>query len=369
MRFIFLMVLLCGCASRPETNLTPIESPNPQASRVSVLSVSTRERSEDPGEVYNGERSSGDPEFAIVDVSIPPTHEKGRLEWPEQVPPDPAREFATLDLQFPDREEVHDWFTERHSDGRLLVFVHGYNVRFSDAVYRLAQVSNDLGQGAAPILFSWPSRGTLSSYLYDKDSATYSRDALEVLLEAAAESPEVTEITVLAHSMGAWLTMESLRQIAIRNGSIDPKIQDVILASPDIDEHVFSKQFDALGDDRPEFTIVVSSDDRALQLSRLLSGHMGRLGNANVNTHVATEWLRTHPGVTILDLSELDVGGSLHHSKFAESAGALDVIDQTLQGASGDEAVNIIQRASVHSVLVTLSASMEETVMSFSAGE
>ena len=76
----------------------------------------------------------------------------------------------------------------------------------------------------------------------------------------------------MAHSMGTWLAMESLRQMAIRDGRVQPKIKNVILASPDIDVDVFARQWTELGDKRPKFTIFVSQDDRALQVSRLISG-------------------------------------------------------------------------------------------------
>ncbi|MGO7733712.1 alpha/beta hydrolase, partial [Rhizobium johnstonii] len=69
-----------------------------------------------------------------------------------------------------------------------------------------------------------------------------------------------------------------LRQIAIRNGHVAPKINNVILASPDLDFDVFGRQFASLGKERPQFTIFVSQDDRALALSRRISVNVDRLG-------------------------------------------------------------------------------------------
>ncbi|OWK26464.1 hypothetical protein AJ87_04725 [Rhizobium yanglingense] len=64
--------------------------------------------------------------------------------------------------------------------------------------------------------------------------------------------------------MGTWLTVEALRQMAIRDGHVASKINNVILASPDLDVDVFGRQFVSLGEERPHFTIFVSRDDRAL---------------------------------------------------------------------------------------------------------
>jgi esterase/lipase superfamily enzyme len=85
----------------------------------------------------------------------------------------------------------------------------------------------------------------------------------------------------MAHSMGTWLAMESLRQMAIRDGRVAPKIDNVILASPDIDVDVFARQWTEMGEHRPKFTIFVSQDDRALAASRFISGDVQRLGQIN----------------------------------------------------------------------------------------
>ena len=43
-----------------------------------------------------------------------------------------------------------------------VVFVHGFNVNFEDAVYRTAQITYDLQFDGAPFLFSWPTSGNIS---------------------------------------------------------------------------------------------------------------------------------------------------------------------------------------------------------------
>jgi esterase/lipase superfamily enzyme len=98
--------------------------------------------------------------------------------------------------------------TPRH---RALVFVHGFNNRFDDAAFRFAQIVHDTGAEVAPMLFTWPSRGSLFAYGYDRESTTYSRDALEQALNMLARDPAVSEIDILAHSMGNSLTLETLR--------------------------------------------------------------------------------------------------------------------------------------------------------------
>jgi len=40
---------------------------------------------------------------------------------------------------------------------------------------------------------------------------------------------------LLAHSMGGWLAMDAIRQMAIRNSRINGRIRSIMLAAPNID--------------------------------------------------------------------------------------------------------------------------------------
>jgi esterase/lipase superfamily enzyme len=83
------------------------------------------------------------------------------------------------------------------------------------------------------VLFTWPSRASVFAYGYDRESTNLSRDGLEQVLNMLARDPAVSEVTILAHSMGNWLTLEVLRQMAIRDRRVPAKIRNVMLAAPD----------------------------------------------------------------------------------------------------------------------------------------
>ena len=144
--------------------MVPIEKAPAGAKTVDLLAITTRAPSVVPGEIYSGARSrtlSG----RIIEVSIPPNHKPGVLKFPSGTKPDPENEFAALSVEVPNPENAWAWFDQQETEGRLLIFVHGYNVRFADAVYRLAQITHDLPVVAAPVLFSWPSDGKLVGYI------------------------------------------------------------------------------------------------------------------------------------------------------------------------------------------------------------
>jgi len=143
--------------------------------------------------------------------------------------------------------------TNRGAKRQVLIFVHGFNNTYADAVFRFAQIVHDAGTDATPLLFTWPSRARVFDYLYEKESANYSRRALEDLILRAAESPDVDDITILAHSMGTWLAAQALRGVAMRNKTIPAKVGNVVLASSDIDVDVFRRQLIEMGPKRPQF--------------------------------------------------------------------------------------------------------------------
>ena len=310
------VLLLAGCGDRPEGVLAPTTLSATGTSTVDMLVVTTRAPTGDPGTPFGGERGAQASMNEIV-VSIPPEKVRavGEIQWPTRLPADPATSFAVLsDRDIPGRNGS-DWF-HRSGKRRVLLFVHGFNTRYDDAVFRFAQIVHDSGTDFAPVLFTWPSRGSVFDYLYDRESTNWSRDTLERLLRSSAESPDVAEVTVLAHSMGSWLAMEAVRGLAI-HGGVPKKIRNVILASPDVDVDVFERQVGRIGS-APHVTLFVSRDDRALDLSRRIAGGVDRLGAIDPSAEPYRSRLEKN-GVTVLDLTALRTGDKLNHGKFAES--------------------------------------------------
>jgi esterase/lipase superfamily enzyme len=213
----------------------------------------------------------------------------------------------------------------------VLVFIHGFNNRFDDAVFRFAQIVHDSGAPVVPILFTWPSRGSVLAYGYDRESTAYSRNALESLLKAISRDPAVGEISILAHSMGNSLALETLRQMAIRDGRVAPKIHNVLLAAPDVDVDLAREAIVDMGPraNRPSFTLFVSQDDRALAVSRRVWGSDARLGAINPDQEPYRTQLE-RADITVLDLTKLKAGDALNHGKFAESPEVVQLIGKRL---------------------------------------
>jgi esterase/lipase superfamily enzyme len=304
-----------------------------------MLVATTRRGVTDPGQMFSGERDQA-LNYADIRISIPPdaVRQVGEVQWPSGQSGagngNPAREFVALKADRLSEKQAQAVFHERlrrTSHRRVLVFVHGFNTRFGEAVFRLAQIVHDSSVPALPVLFTWPSRGQLLAYTYDRESANYSRDALELLLQNLAKDPAVGEIDVLAHSMGNWVALEALRQMSIRNGAIASKIKQVMLAAPDVDIDVFRRQIIEMGAKRPPFTLFVAQDDNALAVSQRVWGGVARVGS--VNPKVAPyEEMFAQQKINVVDLTDVKSSDRLGHTKFAESPEVVRMIGARLAG-------------------------------------
>ncbi len=319
--FVAAMTLAVGaCGTRAPDAMLPVQAQASGTTRVPILVATTRKAVDDPGILFGGERARR-VSFRRIDVSVPPTHRVGEVEWPERSPGDPSRSFVTLRSDALDEAQLRGSVRElirQTGQRRVLVFVHGYNNQFDDAVFRFAQIKHDSAAPGVAVLFTWPSRGRLLSYPYDRESATYSRGALERLLSELAAEPEVAEINVLAHSMGNWLTLEALRQQAIRKGRVPEKIRNVMLAAPDVDVQVAHTQVEDLGPRRPKITLFVSQDDRALAFSRLFWGSTAQLGAVDPEQEPYRTAFR-RANIVAVDLTRVASDDPLGHATFAQS--------------------------------------------------
>ncbi len=324
------LALCGGCSNRPQQGvLIPVKQQVEGTKRVPILVATTRKKTEqDPGEMFGGERSET-LNYAAVTVSIPPQRVVGQVQWPSSLPGDPAREFVTISADYIDNQTFAKAIVEqakKSGNPRVLIFVHGFNNRFDDAVYRFAQIVNDSKAEAVPVLFTWPSRGNvqLRSYTYDRESANYSRDALEELIDQLAAYPSIKEVHVLAHSMGTWVTLEALRGRSMRRvARSQDKVKQAFLVAPDIDVDVFRGTIKRMGPNRPKMLLFVSQDDGALSLSKEIWGGVPRIGEVNP----ADEPYRTvleRERIVVFDLTTLRGSSGNAHSR------AFDDINQVM---------------------------------------
>ncbi|MGC5841235.1 alpha/beta hydrolase [Mesorhizobium abyssinicae] len=322
-----------GCAGRNTHDLlnkTTVTVPASDIAATHEIFVATtrQQATKDKRQVFDGDRSLTT-SYARVDVTVPKVHQVGAIERARgSADSNPAKQFtATEVVHYGDQQQFAKAVGSSIaiSGDRALVFVHGFNNGFDDGVFRLTQIAHDTKYPGTPVLFSWASSGKTTGYIYDKDSSTAARDDLEATLRMLAKT-HVKSIDIIAHSMGTWLTMEALRQLAITGDrDLGGKIGYVILASPDIDVDVFKKQMIRYGKPDKPFAILLSGDDRALKLSSLISGDKPRVGDYGNAADLASY------GVVVADLTNTKGGDRLNHAKFADNPMLVQLLGDRLR--------------------------------------
>ena len=315
-----LLVAVAGCAPRPGPEALSLTPQGELATRQAAITVATtRARDASTGN-YTDVRAPA-LNFEAFTISIPPTHKVTQIEWPNSKP-DPQTSFAVIDRTIlPDLALVHNpprSSPSAPSTGKrdILIFVHGYNYTFAESLFRLAQVAVDGNLEEVPILFAWPSAASVTGYVADKDAVAYSRDDLVHVLKIASTDPDIGNITLFGHSMGGYLVVEALRQLRL-NGqdSVIDRLENVVLAAPDIDIDVFRRQIQTIGALNPPMTLLVSPDDRALRLLERLTGSRGRVGTRDA-TDPSVQALAAANGIRVIDISNVDALDGSKHNRF-----------------------------------------------------
>lgn len=297
------LVVLGACADRERVDF--LSEPVSGAS-LQVVHVATT-RKPDTEQTVPGWGRSESLAFGRYEVAVPPQRRPGRIGRPRGGSNlDPERHF-TLAAK---REHGAEGFRKTiarelaaldANEREAVIFVHGYNTTFIEGVYRVAQLRADLALPGLALHYSWPSLGAPLAYAHDRDSVLFARDGLQKMIRETAAAG-VPRVVLVAHSMGAQLTMETLRQMAIEGDESLERIGGVILIAPDLDVDVFRSQARRIGDLPQPFMIVSSQRDRILRLSARLSGETARLGNLG-DAEALGEF-----EVTLVDVSAFSVG-------------------------------------------------------------
>jgi esterase/lipase superfamily enzyme len=317
----------------------PAESPKRRYVEVPVFYGTTRQQEADRVKNnrklanFSGEQGQ-DMTLGRALVTVPIEREPGSIPRPETDlilariafrNEDPNRDFtiAAVDVMNKDqfvseiRKQVQ--LSSRFKE-QAFVFVHGYNVSFDDAIFRTAQIAYDILFDGPAITFSWPSRGGTWDYRHDIDTAKASREGLRQLLEIVARDTGASAINLVAHSMGNDPVIEVLREQAeflARGGqATDLKLNEIVLAAPDISRQVFEQfatRFVSLA--KGGVTLYASNNDRAMAASKSVAGGLVRAGD------VPKQGIVIVSGVESIDISEASTGFfSTNHSTFADRA-------------------------------------------------
>jgi esterase/lipase superfamily enzyme len=257
------------------------------------------------------------------DVSIPrEAHQVGRAERPDIWTfwrEDPDRHFVIVRREEQSYERFYGELAgvvAKSTRREAFVFIHGFNVGFEDAIYRTAQIAYDLDFDGAPILYSWPSVGTLATYGADVNNSTWTVEHLRWFLEDVATKTGAAAVHLIAHSMGNAPLVRALNEIATRpRSTARPRFRQVLLTAPDIDVGVFNQLAAAMTTMGERITLYASANDLALRLSKSYQGGYPRAGDTEPEIVRVT-------GIDSIDVSSVDTN-FIGHFYYADNQSVL----------------------------------------------
>ncbi len=268
--------------------------------------------------------------FGEAEVSIPDDHKFGNVESPPTFlyirlrQPDPKRDMVILDSHVESASSFYralKLMTFRSKAKEALLFIHGFNVPFEDALLRTGQLAHDLTLDGPAICYSWPSQGTTWGYPVDNVNAVWTAKHLSDVIVGVSSKTGVTNIHIVAHSMGNSALAYSLKLLAA--GKQTQAIHDIEMAAPDIDAQIFTEQLATnMRSTARRITVYASARDTALAWSHKYNGGL-RLGDAQVITLV--------PGMDVIDATNVDTD-FLGHGYFADSLALMTDLHQVFEG-------------------------------------
>lgn len=217
----------------------------------------------------------------------------------------------------------------------ILIFIHGYKTSFTSAAIRSAQLAHDTNFKGNTVLFSWPSKqGDDIGYKGDLIQAKKNFSLFADFIQNIASQTD-KNIHIVAHSMGTFITMNSLSVLSKRmkndktlfksrlaktNGKL---LNQVILAAPDIRISDFKKTYSSfnLKNLAKNYTLYSTDNDKVLSGSRLINWSMGNSSEARLGD--SSNEFTVLKGMQTVDSRQKIDAQFFGHSFYAEYPGLI----------------------------------------------
>lgn len=261
----------------------------------------------------------------------------------------------------------------------VLVYIHGFNVSWEDAVGSAMALQlmlrhapgRNLEQDVVVVLFTWPSDGLALpwvSYKSDRTEAAGSgaavgraflkvRDYLADIRDKAKKGGREVcgqDIHLLCHSMGNYVLQNALARVAdFTPGKVLPRIfEHVFLCAPDVDDNVLEEgqPLGNLDQLTRHVTVYFNREDKAMVVSDYTKGNPDRLGGVGA----------AHPALLHNKISQVDCTPVVHglsgHSYYLTGSINAD-IRASIDGCPQDDVQRLRRRnATIENLWVMISS-------------
>jgi esterase/lipase superfamily enzyme len=226
--------------------------------------------------------------FGAFDTRIEPTLGLGMLINPsdwflnEEIRLESVRSFEREQLVRELRAQV-----EASPYRSLLIVVHGFREAYPSALRKTAFLAHVLDIDTPVLLFDWPGNqgSSLRGYRRAREVARASGDELAATLKLIVQEVQPERVWLMANSMGAQVVVEAFHTLYRDADFADSQteIENVVLAAADVDHAEFNNRFkEEIKALASNVTVYVSSNDRALLVSRIINRGM-RLGESTLD--------------------------------------------------------------------------------------
>jgi esterase/lipase superfamily enzyme len=176
----------------------------------------------------------------------------------------------------------------------LLIVVHGFKERFPSALRKTVFVGHILDINTPVMVFDWPGDqgSSLRGYRNAHRVATESGAELAKTIELIVNDVKPEKLWLMANSMGGQVVAGAFSHLYQNPEFADAgiEIEDVILTAPDVSHEEFDNQFKKeITSLTRNLTVYVSSNDRALVMSRLVNLGDSRRGESTLSADMLDE--------------------------------------------------------------------------------
>jgi esterase/lipase superfamily enzyme len=276
---------------------------------------------------FASEREAG-LRFGRFDTNVEPALGIGMLVHPtdwfqnEEIRLRRVRDLERTDFVAELRQQVEE--SPRRS---LLVNINGFRERFPSALRKTAFLAHMLDIDSPMLVFDWPGDqgATPRGYRRAQQVARESGEELAATLALVLEEIRPDRLWVVANSMGAEVVVAAFTQLRENPefGDDETEIETVVLTAPDVSHREFGREFrDEINALTRNLTVYVSSNDRALLMSRILNRER-RLGESTVDPRnpdqseeAARAFELVEPGsdlVTLVDVTPVNRTRNFHN--------------------------------------------------------
>ncbi|MBE7412742.1 MAG: alpha/beta hydrolase [Leptospiraceae bacterium] len=311
--FFFILTLLFNCKTTFELGKeisNRLSQPFDETKSIEVFFTTSRKTTDlNPScsNSYFTTNFENKEKYGFCKVNVPIEHEIGAID---SNPSGDSQKFFKFEKYSSLNSE--NLFNQIKNDpfNEVLVFVHGFNVKFEEAVYRAAQIKFDVKFPGNVVVYSWPAGADegffnqlmiQGTYKNNFQNAIHSISGFKNFIKKLYSTQK--KVHLIVHSMGHQVVLPGLSELA--DEMSEPFLHEVIFNAPDYDTNEFQKIVSKIVKSSKRVTVYCSPNDNALVASSKVNSGK-RVGSCDKISGV--EMIN----VNLVDSPVLGIGGLGH---------------------------------------------------------